>query len=141
MYMFDYALVYYAYAYQASSKHVTCTTFTIPRHLSAHYLESLSLFSLVVCFCTYYNILKAIEMRFGHHFRHSALSFTMALLQLLAFAVFLSALVGRAAPFMDKKVMEEMQERLKRLREVPGFDPDEYKRYWDEMLKNDPRKK
>ena len=80
-------------------------------------------------------------MRFGHHSRHSALSFTMALLQLFAFAVFLSALVGRAAPFMDKKVMEEMQERLKRLREVPGFDPDEYKRYWDEMLKNDPRKK
>jgi hypothetical protein len=65
----------------------------------------------------------------------------MALLQLFAFAVFLSALVGRGAPFMDKKVMEEMQERLKRLRDVPGFDPDEYKRYWDEMLKNDPRKK
>ena len=79
-------------------------------------------------------------MHFGHHSRHSFLSFAMALLQLFAFAVFLSALVGRGAPFMDKKVMEEMQERLKRLRDVPGFDPDEYKRYWDEMLKNDPRK-
>ena len=65
----------------------------------------------------------------------------MALLKLFVFAVFLSALAGRGAPFMDKKVMEEMQERLKRLRDVPGFDPDEYKRYWDEMLKNDPRKK
>ena len=80
-------------------------------------------------------------MRFGHHSGHSFLSLAMALLKLFAFAVFLSALAGRGAPFMDKKVMEEMQERLKRLRDVPGFDPDEYKRYWDEMLKNDPRKK
>ena len=80
-------------------------------------------------------------MRFGHHSGHSFLSLAMALLKLFVFAVFLSALAGRGAPFMDKKVMEEMQERLKRLRDVPGFDPDEYKRYWDEMLKNDPRKK
>lgn len=63
----------------------------------------------------------------------------MALLQLLAFAVCLSALVGRGAPFADKKHMEDMQEKLKRLREVPGFDPEEYQRYWDEMMKNDPR--
>lgn len=64
----------------------------------------------------------------------------MAMLQFFVFAVCLSALIGRGAPFMDKKVMEDMQERLKRLRDIPGFDAEEYKRYWDEMLKNDPRK-
>lgn len=64
----------------------------------------------------------------------------MALVQLLAFTVCLSALVGRGAPFMDKKAMDDMQEKLKRLRDMPGFDPEEYRRYWDEMIKNDPRK-
>lgn len=62
------------------------------------------------------------------------------MVQLLVFAVCLSALVGCGAPFMDKKAMEDMQERLKRLRDVPGFDPEEYKRYWEEMMKNDPSK-
>ena len=79
-------------------------------------------------------------MRLPLHFSRHFLSPVMALLQLLAFTVFLSALVGQGAPFMDKKVMEDMQERLKRLRDVPGFDPDEYKRYMEEMVKNDPRK-
>ena len=79
-------------------------------------------------------------MRFRYQSSNLFVSFAMTVLQIFAFAVFLSALAGRGAPMMDKKVMEEMQERLKRLRDVPGFDPDEYKRYWDEMLNNDPRK-
>ena len=72
----------------------------------------------------------------------ASLSLVMALTQLLAFTVCLSALVGRGAPFMGdrKQQMEDMQEKLRRLRAVPGFDPEEYKRYWDEMMKNDPSK-
>ena len=94
----------------------------------------------IVCLRIAQLIKAPVKMRFRIQSSSQLLSFTMALVQLLAFTVCLSALVGRGAPFMDKKAMDDMQEKLKRLRDMPGFDPEEYRRYWDEMIKNDPRK-
>lgn len=112
----------------------------------AHYLGSPVYVSFVVRFCSTCaaDVQKAAKMRLRYHSNVSLLSFTMALLQVLAISVFLGALVGRGAPVVDNKanvdkVMEEMKERLKKFDGFPGVDADEYKRYWDEVLKNDPR--
>ena len=56
-------------------------------------------------------------------------------------AVCLFTLVGLAAPLdaeAHKKQMEELRERMERLRELPGLDKEEYARYWEEAMKNDP---
>ena len=123
---------------------VCVTTYSCPRHLGAHHLEYLRCF-LLWCVCVVFLLrkfwiaTKGSQNDFQISFERS-LSLVVRMLQLLVFAVCLSALTGLGAPFMDKKAMEDMQERMKRLREVPGFDPEEYKRYWEEMMKNDPSK-
>ena len=108
-----------------------------------HYLEP----QFTVSFCgvhclstVYFSLLKAVEMLQRVYSSSPFLSLAMALTQLLVFSVCLSALVGRGAPFMDKRSMSDVEERLKKLKDLPGFDPEEYKRYWEEMVKNDPRK-
>lgn len=37
-----------------------------------------------------------------------------------------------------RKEMEELKERLREIRDLPGLDKEEYLRYWQEMAKNDP---
>ena len=37
-----------------------------------------------------------------------------------------------------RKEMEELRERLREIRDMPGLDKEEYLRYWQEVAKNDP---
>lgn len=55
----------------------------------------------------------------------------------------LAILASQAAPFNAPKdhvkAMEELKEHLKKLKDLPGVDNDEYMRYWKEAVKSDPR--
>ena len=57
----------------------------------------------------------------------------------------LTVLASLAAPAFNApkdhlKAMEELKEHLKKLKDLPGVDKDEYLRYWKEAVKDDPSK-
>lgn len=69
-------------------------------------------------------------------------SIAMRAFQVWIFTACLLTLVGFAAPTFDheahRKQMEDLRERMKRLQDLPGLDREEYRRYWEEAMKNDP---
>lgn len=66
----------------------------------------------------------------------------MALARVWLVVVCVSVLASLAAPFgLNKdheKAMEELKQQLRKLKDLPGVDQEEYLRYWKEAVKDDP---
>ncbi len=66
----------------------------------------------------------------------------MALSRMWLLFLCAAVLTALGAPFNinkdNGKMMEEVKEKLKMLKEMPGLDEEEYLRYWKEAVKNDP---
>ncbi len=66
----------------------------------------------------------------------------MALSRLWLLMVCVAIVSTLGAPFDigkdHRKAMEDIKEQLKKLKDIPGLDKDEYLRYWKEAVKDDP---
>ncbi len=66
----------------------------------------------------------------------------MALSRMWILLLCTAVLTSIGAPFnMAKdhgKAIEELKEQLKKLKDLPGLNEEEYLRYWKEAVKNDP---